>query len=118
MKRLVWLLLLVCTAAFARVQPVELPVDSEPCCCCENTGTCGMLDCAPPSAPSQTVVTLDAAQRKVVQKKSAQPADAETSKFYAPYLTVTPPESASFAKDEPTFPTAPPLRVTQCQWLI
>lgn len=121
MKRFAWLLLMVCTVAFARVQPIELPVETESCCCCENTGACGMPDCAPPPAPSQTIVALDRPatdQRKVAQKKAAQPNRVETPRFYAPYLTDAAPELASFAKDEPAFPTAPPFRVTQCQWLI
>lgn len=120
MKRFAWLLLLVCTAAFARVQPVELPIEPESCCCCENTGACGMPDCAPPPA-APAVVTLDrpaSEHRETARKKATQPARIETRKFYAPYLTVATPEPVSFAKDEPALATAPPLRVTQCAWLI
>ncbi|MCC6415244.1 MAG: hypothetical protein IT582_04990 [Opitutaceae bacterium] len=119
MKRLAWLLLLVCTAAFARVQPIELPVEPDSCCCCETSGACGMPDCAPP--PAQIMVALDrpaTAQRAETRRKTAQPVHIATRKFYAPFLTATPPESVSFAKDMPVTPPAPPLRVTQCQWLI
>lgn len=120
MKRFAWLLLLVCTAAFARVQPVALPVEPESCCCCETTGACGMPDCAPPPA-APAVVTLDrpaSEVRETVRKKAAQPARSQARKFCAPYLTEIAPEPASFAKDEPARTTAPPLRITQCQWLI
>lgn len=119
MKRFVWLMLLVCTAAFARVQPVVLPVEPEACCCCENTGACGMPDCAPP--PAQVVVTLDrpaAEQRATAQKKNAQPVSVEALKFYAPYQTASATELVSLVKDESAARPAPPLRVVQCTWLI
>lgn len=119
MNRLAWLLLLVCTAAFARVQPVELPVETEACCCCESAGACGMPDCAPP--PVQASVTLDrpvaersVSTRRVAEKQSPRREEA----FYKPFCPAPVAEPVSFAKDRPAIGTAPPLRVTQCQWLI
>lgn len=119
MNRLVWLLLLVCTAAFARVQPVELPVEPEACCCCDSANACTMPDCAPPPATSMVALDRPIAAQHVLQKRAAQrSAHLSVLPFYAPLLTATLPNPIPFAREVLATTTATPIRVRQCQWLI
>lgn len=120
MIRLVWLLLVACSAAFARVQPVDLPVEpAEACCCCEQAAACGMPECAP--TPATTTVLLDrpaATQRAEPRRQALPPKAVATPVFYAPLLAAPAPAQPAFtwAIDLPSATT--PLRVVQCRWLI
>ncbi|MFZ9682278.1 MAG: hypothetical protein ACO3DQ_03620 [Cephaloticoccus sp.] len=120
MTRLVWLLLVACTAAFARVQPADLPVEpAEACCCCEQAGACGMPECAPP--PATATVLLDrpvATARAELRREAVPPKKVAQPAFYAPLLVAPAPDRPAFTPTVDLAATAPPLRVVQCRWLI
>ncbi len=118
MKRLSWLLLVVCSLAFAKVQPVLVEEEHAESCCCESTGSCEMPDCAPP--PASPTINLDRPAH-TLRSETRRVAKAQTPAhipFYSAYADSAD-DSVQQTAPEPTEqPVETPLFQVLCSYLI
>lgn len=103
----------------AQVQPVDvhvLPVQK--CCCCEQSGDCGMSDCALPPVTGQRVVPV-AEPTSVIRAAAERVAPAPrlaTPKFFA--LALARPVASPLRRIAAAAPASVPLFKEHCSFRI
>ncbi|MBE36103.1 MAG: hypothetical protein CMI16_11225 [Opitutaceae bacterium] len=110
MKRLVWLMLVICPLAFAKVQPVVVATEQAESCCCEQSGSCEMPDCAPPPPPPSVALDRPAKETRSETRRIAKANTPAHIPFYTAYAksadnSVQPqaPVSTELTVDTPLF---------------
>lgn len=122
MKRFVWLLLAAFCTAIAQVQPVEpLQTKQASCGCCEEAGSCGMRDCAPPPSCPSTGAGLVLASASATLRSEAESVMPKSRSFRDHFYAQFSPRQAVPAEIAPQVvaPTASvPAFQAHCSFLI
>jgi hypothetical protein len=120
MRRLLAVILILATGAFAQVQPV-VPADApHKACCCDHPGACGMPDCLPPPVASTALVTLErpAFTATAEVRRAAQPARRIGEKFFAAFVKPAAVSAAAWSSARVMSPAEVPLFKAHCSFLI
>ena len=119
MKRFVWLLLTVCSLAFAQVQPADWsPAPTDVCDCCAPQTGCDMPDCVPPPAAPVLVMERPAAEVRTETRQTPKPAAPSVVKFYSAFAVPAPHSLVSLAPVLPVRAASVPLFRAHCSFRI